>query len=394
MKVAIISAYPFHNSPPRGGVEGHVERLVKGLNQYGVVPTVVAPYRELNRGTDTAHVLRVPADQRLALPRRLHAWRRRVRDVLARLEPDVVHGHGLLTAGIAATDWTHGPSLVTAHGNIARDTLAVHSGLSGAVRARLALSLARHTTRRADAVIGVSSDWTVNVPQRPRCYVHIPPIVDSLFQQVPWAPEPGRVLFCGGSHPIKGWEVLSVAWRAVVAAIPHAHLDVVSWNGNPTEDNCRGTIRYRGHVDVRTLCTAMSRAAVVVVPSTFEVTPTVIAEAWTIGVPVIATAVGGIPAMADGAARLVPPGDVEALAGALMAVLCGSVSDSAMESRRRARSYTSRDIVRRHLALYGELLNGTRAGKASTALSGTSLCAHAYHGFRDHEPWGPLDRAG
>ena len=46
--------------------------------------------------------------------------------------------------------------------------------------------------------------------------------------------------------------------------------------------------------------------------------PQVIFEAFAARLPVVATAVGGVPAAADGAALLVPPGDGEAVVGALV----------------------------------------------------------------------------
>src|SRR5438445_8915925 len=206
MNVVLISEFPPNGLAARGGVEGHVVRLVPYLQERGVSVTVIAPGTAGSiEGAASVRVLRVRCDQRLALPRQLQTWRAGVSRVLRMLGPDLVHGHGLLAAGVAAGDWPSGPSVVTAHGNVARGALALHAGIRGRVRAALALSLARQAATRAQAIIGVSPDWKVNVPVRPRRFVHIPPIVDPVFERIPWTPAPGRVLFCGGSHPIKGW---------------------------------------------------------------------------------------------------------------------------------------------------------------------------------------------
>ena len=62
----------------------------------------------------------------------------------------------------------------------------------------------------------------------------------------------------------------------------------------------------------------MRRAACVVVPSYWqEPYGLVAAEAVALGRPVVAFAVGGLPEACGGKAKLVPPGDVKALAAAL-----------------------------------------------------------------------------
>jgi glycosyltransferase involved in cell wall biosynthesis len=88
---------------------------------------------------------------------------------------------------------------------------------------------------------------------------------------------------------------------------------------------------FRGHVgDVPAL---LEKAAVLVMPSQWEGQPLVLQEALRAGVPVVATRVGGIPALTgDDAALLVPPGDARALAAAVRSVLC----DPALAARLRA----------------------------------------------------------
>jgi glycosyltransferase involved in cell wall biosynthesis len=357
MNVVVISPFPRGGVAARGGVEGHVVRLVRGLEERGIRSTVIAPGPA--PGTEhmaSVRIIRLRCDQRLALPLRLRTWRAAVGRALRSLKPDIVHGHGLLTPGVAASDWPCGPSVVTAHGNIARDALALYDGVSGCLRARLASSLARQAANRAQAVVGVSADWRVNVPTMPARYVHIPPIVDPRFEQAAWDPVPGRVLFCGGSHPIKGWPMLAAAWPAVTAALPGARLEVLAWEGAPAVHDPTGTVRFRPHVNSSELCRAMAQASAVVVPSSFEVTPTVLAEAWAIGVPVIATSVGGIPAMAKGAAVLVAPEDAEGLAYALAEILCSPRREYVAEGRRRVRAHSATRVASGHLALYEDLL--------------------------------------
>lgn len=77
----------------------------------------------------------------------------------------------------------------------------------------------------------------------------------------------------------------------------------------------------------------LAGAAVFVLPSVWEGQPLVLQEAMRAGVPIVATSVGGTPALVgEDAAVLIPPGDPERLAAAVRAVL----TDPALAARLRA----------------------------------------------------------
>jgi glycosyltransferase involved in cell wall biosynthesis len=83
----------------------------------------------------------------------------------------------------------------------------------------------------------------------------------------------------------------------------------------------RESVRFLGHrADARAL---IGRFDVLVVPSLTEGTPLIVLEAMAAGVPVIASAVGGIPDQVrhGGEGLLVPPDDTDALVDALLELL-------------------------------------------------------------------------
>jgi glycosyltransferase involved in cell wall biosynthesis len=117
-------------------------------------------------------------------------------------------------------------------------------------------------------------------------------------------------------------------------------------------------VEFPGYVS-RTV--ALRSLAVFVVSSHVESGPLTLLEAMAAGVPVVATKVGGVPEIAaDGTAQLVPPGDEQALAGAIARLL--DDAELRRHQARRARErvlarYTARDSARATLSLYRRLLS-------------------------------------
>jgi glycosyltransferase involved in cell wall biosynthesis len=148
---------------------------------------------------------------------------------------------------------------------------------------------------------------------------------------------PAQVLFLGRLGRGKGTYDLLQAVRQVAARHPGIKLVL---GGDGELERTRATSRalgidanveLLGWVGGRAKAQLLASATVCVLPSYSEGLPMSVLEAMSAGLAVIATAVGGIPeVVTDGIeGRLVPPGDVDALAAALDRVL----SDE--EERRR-----------------------------------------------------------
>jgi glycosyltransferase involved in cell wall biosynthesis len=119
-----------------------------------------------------------------------------------------------------------------------------------------------------------------------------------------------------------------------------------------------GRVLFAGHAaDVRPF---YALADALALPSHSEGSPNVLLEAMVSGVPVAATAVGGVPEMvADGeSALLVPPRDAEALASALERLLTDATLSARLAARAKERALThfSPDVfVRSLVEIYSEL---------------------------------------
>ncbi len=141
-----------------------------------------------------------------------------------------------------------------------------------------------------------------------------------------------RIGYVGTLAPHKGVHVLVEAFRGLPAK--DATLDLYG-NGTVQPDYVRelrqaaagdGRIRFRGPFSEGAQQDAYAQLDVLVVPSVWwENSPLAILEALAAGVPVIASATGGVPELIADAdtGLLVPPGDAVALRSALADVMAG-----------------------------------------------------------------------
>jgi glycosyltransferase involved in cell wall biosynthesis len=367
----MIADFAAPGTEPAGGPQVAVGRLVRRLVERGLDLVVVSPDPSGTSETEVQvqkgiRLITVPAGSRLTLARGMRPWRGRAAAVVDRLGADVVHGQGLIPGGIAAADLRSGvPTVVTARGNARKDTEAEDDGVGGTVRAHLRDRLARIAAERADVVIGVNPDWTVNIPQPPKRFVYLPNMIDEYFFTRSRDPDAARVLFAGGTRAIKGWALLAEAWPHVLSARPEARLEVVNWPAGHTPpgiSSChRHSVGVHGPLSSAEIADWMVRSEALAIPSVFEVSPIVLAEAWALGLPVVAAPVGGIPALATGAAILADRNPEAFAAGIVSALGRGShVDELVAEGRRRAEAHRPEAVTSAHVALYDELARSRR----------------------------------
>jgi len=138
----------------------------------------------------------------------------------------------------------------------------------------------------------------------------------------------------------------------------------------PMERECRALADSLGigarmdwHGAVDNVGASLAAFDVLVLTSWTEGTPMVLLEAMAAGVPIVTTAVGGIPEVVSSQeAYLCPPGSVVDIAGAIDAVLAdpeGACSRAAAARLRMDRELDVGAWIRRHREIYYSVLEGT-----------------------------------
>lgn len=310
-----------------------------------------------------------------------------------RATPETTLEAGFINRGVKVHTRPHGWDLGRRHWDVVHVHHLAHQTLvQPLLRAGSRLVFTRHGTmqlpaerrivldlmyRRADAVVVLSQAERRLLDQRvPRDRIAcIPNGVDEarwpyVERRPPVPGQPWRLLFVGQLSPIKNVDVLIRAVAGLGADVP-IQLDLI-FHIDHQEPELRqltadlgieDRVRFVGRVDHDKLPAFYARAHVLVLPSRSEALPSVITEAEFSGVPVIASAVGGVPEQLDGCGVLVAPGDVGELTLAIADVL-GAYDEAARRTVPAAASarnrYTVDAMVDGHLALYRQVLGRPR----------------------------------
>lgn len=369
-----------------GGVETNVREVAKGLRSAGDDVTVFASdlYDEARweRRSDWAPVVdgvpvrRFPVEKRV-IPFVTMPMMGGLIDALAHEHFDVVHAHshryGHVLEAAACARRRKVPFVVSTHYHPAdraetalkRGLLRGQDVLFGMTAYRTADALVVETELEARLVREFAPSDAIRV---------IPPGVDleawgSSEADVPPPGLPERyLLYAGRVAPNKGLPLLLRA----LARIPPAERPVLVLMGRDwgeraalerlaSELQLGAYVRWLGHVDSPAEYRGVVRGArLLVLPSEWEAFGLVLLEAMAAGVPVLATAVGGVPeVLAQGTAgRLVPYGDIDALARAVPTLLTDEEERRRLveAGRARVRDLTWSKAVERHRALYRELV--------------------------------------
>jgi glycosyltransferase involved in cell wall biosynthesis len=258
-------------------------------------------------------------------------WIPRFQHVLAQGAYDVVHVHSPLMAGVVR------PLLSTLPPRRRPGLVVTEHGAWGHYHV-LTRALNHITLPVGDAHLAVSEEARRSLPvwlQRgTRVVIHAVPVNDLLplrgerdavRAELGVAADEVVVLTVANLRPVKDYPTLLMAARTVLDRDPHVRFFAVG--GGRLEDDMHALQRglglgYRfqllgGRSDATRL---MAGADVFVLPSREEGYPVALMEAMALGLPVVATGVGGVPeAVRDGVeGYVVPPGDPRRLADAVL----------------------------------------------------------------------------
>lgn len=231
----------------------------------------------------------------------------------------------------------------------------------------------QHGARRLTAELGIDPAKVRVIPHGAFAHLTAAPTGPPPFGQEARGPV---VLFFGLIRPYKGLDLLLEAWRSLgaarrgeaqlwIAGMPRMDLGRAGLAGIETPEGARAAAGEGIHVAPRFIADAelpayFARADLVVLPYREIDQSGVLFTALAFGKPLLLSNVGGFPEIAAGGAGVtVPPGDPEALAGALARLLGDPAALAGMASAARAAAagpYSWKEVARAHLCLYEQLL--------------------------------------
>lgn len=346
MKVVLVLG------PSTGGIGRHVQALARYLADSG-------------KGVDVVVVGPAETLEKFPMPgARPGLTVRRVRAAVS--DADLVHAHGIRAGAVAAAALAsvrrrRVPLLVTWHNLVGFGT-GVRAPVGRLVqtvvarRATLSLCVSPDLVERVRSLGGTARLGPVGATRR----VPSGRSTAEVRASLPLRDGDRLVLAVARLAAQKGLDVLQEAARR----LPPDVVIAVAGNG-PDRDRLGAPLRLLGARD--DVADLMAAADVVVLPSRWEGSPLAAHEALLAGRPLVATAVGGVPALVGDddppPAVLVPAEDPGALAEALSRLLADPAEREALSRRAlvRAAEWPDADrTVRSLLEVYRELLAAGR----------------------------------
>lgn len=239
----------------------------------------------------------------------------RIRRIVKEHDLDVVHAHT-----VKATL----PILLGGRPLRSRSVATIHNSFQRSARlmllTRCPVSVSRAVDREMTTIGGIRLPFrTTVVPNGVRR--------SEAAGTVPAEVSRRTALYVGGLHHRKGVDIILRAFARVLETVPDANLVIAGRRDQPAVEHLSEELGLGRRVSFLGLLVdpapAMSRSAVVLVPSRHEPFGLVAAEARLAGAPVIASQVGGLPEVLDGggAGQLLPVGDVAAWSSAITRML-------------------------------------------------------------------------
>lgn len=173
------------------------------------------------------------------------------------------------------------------------------------------------------------------------------------------------------SHRHKGQDILLHAMTTVVERAPGTRL-LMAGDGESrpvlealaSELGLGGAVEFLGHVPRARLGWLMAQSEVMVLPSRWEGLPVSIIESLAFGKPVVASEAGGNPELVEHGVTglIVPVGDVDALAAALLELATDPARRAAMGNAARRRfdegAFSPAAVAEATLAVYRAVVDG------------------------------------
>jgi glycosyltransferase involved in cell wall biosynthesis len=281
------------------------------------------------------------------------------------IEPDIVHAHGTEAAYALTAIQTRLPCLISIQGIITE-----YFKTDPCLRSRIVRHYEQDCVRRAKYFAcrtSFDTGFIRSVNPDARIFT-IHEAMNPIYFQNEWrVRDEDQLLYVGSLEARKGLDILLEALKLVVQTKPKAMLTVIGGgNQTPYRQLCErlqitGNVQFLGFQSAEQIAKRHLKSQMFVLPSGNENSPNTLAEAMVSGLPVIATAVGGIPSMVQHGQSgwLIPPRNSAELANAILELLNdpGQRARLGQAARQRARDrHLPEHVAAQTVEAYQEIL--------------------------------------
>lgn len=284
----------------------------------------------------------------------LSAWR--TFNVIRKLQPDILHGHGAKGGAYARAFG----SLLRVSGSRVARLYSPHGGSlhydADVVSGKFLFAIERLLERATDHLLfvaGYEREAYIEKIGKPRCPASIVynGVSTAEFDPVTPAPDAVDFLFIGMMRDLKGPDIFVEALAETANRLGRRVTGVMVGEGQDRDrvatmaaaPGFPARITFHKPMPARA---AFRMARAVVIPSRAEAMPYIVLEALTAGMPVIASAVGGIPEILGHASLGLVQPDPQSVAGTMVRFLANEERyRSSMPSIQSLRERFSADVM-------------------------------------------------
>ncbi len=386
MKVAIFSRFSNDGTSPRGGVEAVTLALVRALAQIDDLDVHVVTLERGRRTLETfdwhgATIHRLPGSR---WPQMIDILagpgRRRVRQYLTDLAPDIVHFHETYGLGIGDLPM---PRVFTVHG-FDDDNIRAARGYLGWLRAPLWRRIQSWGLASQQHVISITPYVRERI--RPLTAARIYDIdnpVDPACFGVRRREVHGRVFSAGWISPRKNTLGLVRSFARVVGGGLDATLHIAGEESDVAyaaevrrvihDLDLGSRVSLLGRIDPEEIRRELGEASVFALLSRQENAPMAIAEAMAVGVPVISSNRCGMPHMIEEGKTgfLVDPEDDDAAARPMLELLADDRRRAEMGAAARSAAvarFHPESVARKTVAVYQTIVQANHAPRPAASM--------------------------
>jgi len=246
--------------------------------------------------------------------------RMKINKEISKIQPDLVHAHGTETSYGLIASLTHRPSLISIQGIIELIRKVEN-------RKDLQVLIERYAIKR-NKYFGCRTEWdkshVMKINSKAVIY-YMPEAIDPIFFRNEWRDDvKNYITYVGGIHERKGIGVLVNAFNNIAKKIPDARLIIIGIGDNSLklklqkysiECNLSDRIEWKGSCSHSQILNELLKSKIFVLPSFIDNSPNSLCEALSLGVPSIASNIGGIPSIISNGKNgiLVQPGNMNDL---------------------------------------------------------------------------------